>query len=363
MYIVTITSLIAVLLVLIESKRKISFGFGLAFFCVTFIQAIHYDYGNDYMVYMRGFYEFTYKPFSFHYLYDYFAYRDPFWPILCYVFKPVGFFGMVACLTIFQNLVYFYFIKKYVTEEWLALGVFVYLFTPDIYLLNMSMLRQGFAEAVFLFSFIIVQKKSSLRFAVAIILMVFVGQIHASANLFIPFLLWSFIPMKKGLWVAIVFMVLYVIAFIYRSFAANAMSFFLQMRQFERFDIYQNLVEGGVGFGYAIMSIPAIIILLFMKDNSDERLNRIVSMAVFERMVVFLSTVYTIAGRLSTYFAVFYMVAIPVAYGKIRSYGYKAVFATIYVLMTLYCYWGFFKNITYAKYYEQFHTIFEVIFQ
>lgn len=91
MIFVSIVSLIAVLLVQLETQKKISFGYGFAFFLVTFIQAIHYDYGYDYNVYFKEFYFFTYQSFSYQYLTQNIGYRDAFWPLFCFVFKPIGF--------------------------------------------------------------------------------------------------------------------------------------------------------------------------------------------------------------------------------------------------------------------------------
>lgn len=362
MYIVTLTSLFATFLVLLETERKISFGFGLAFFLVTFLQAVHYDYGSDYMAYMKLFNEFTEGPFSFKYFFASLNYRDPFWPIFCYMFKPFGFFGLVAFLSIFQNSVYFYFIRKFVPESWLALGVFVYLFTPQLYMLNMSMFRQGFTEAIFLTSFLLVQEKKLYRYIIATILMVCAGQIHSSANLFLPFLLWPLIPMKNAKEIVLLFLILFVVFYTSTSLTNYFATIFFKMSFFERFTFYSESKANILSVWSILMTIPAFVILLFLKDNQNEMQNRIVSMAVFERIIVPFSTMAALAGRLGIYFSVFYMVAIPIAYSKVRDYYTKMMLTVVYLATSLYNYFVYFGNPLYASSYQNFHSIFEVIF-
>lgn len=361
MIIVISICVIAVFFVQLEAKQKISFGYGLAFLLVTFLQAVHYDYGNDYMVYMSEFNFFTYKPFSYTYLIECIRYRDPLWPIVCYMFKPFGFFALVAFFAIIQNVIYFYFIKQFVPEKWLALGVFIYLFTPQLYLLNMSMLRQGFVEAIFILSFMIVQKKELYRYVIAICLMLIAGQIHSSANLFILFLFWPLIPIKKGEWLAIFLLILFVVSRLSSSFIENVIYFFLKMQVFERFEQYSDTQGGKIGLGYLIMSIPAIMILLFLKESQSEKEKQLVSMAVFERIMGAFSAVIMLAGRLSIFFSLFYMVAVPIVYSKIKDYSLKLGLSMIFIAITIYNYLSFFNDPTYFTYYEQFHTIFEVV--
>lgn len=80
---------------------------------------------------------------------DYFI--EPGWVLLCWLFKHIGgFFKMVAVLNLIQNMLVYRTIKNYVEKKWWPLTVFIYLFSTSFYLLNFSMMRQGFVVCVFL---------------------------------------------------------------------------------------------------------------------------------------------------------------------------------------------------------------------
>ena len=131
------------------------------FVLVTFLGCIHYDYGNDYMNYMNDYKMDTKYPFDLIGIVTDEYIKEPGWVLLSYLFKPIGgFFMMVAALNIFQNIIVYKTIKKYVEKNWWLMAVFTYLFSTCLYLLNFSMMRQGLVVCVFLWSWQwIVEKK------------------------------------------------------------------------------------------------------------------------------------------------------------------------------------------------------------
>ena len=111
------------------------------------------------------------------------------------------------------------------------------------------------------------------------------------------------------------------------------------------------------------MSLPAIMILFFLKESQSEKENQLVSMAVFERIMVSFSAIIMLAGRMSIYFTLFYVVAVPIVYSKIKDNNLKLSLSMIFVTITMHNYLSFFKDVTYLASYQQFHTIFEVILE
>ena len=62
------------------------------------------------------------------------------WTFLCWIFQPIGFFGMIIVLTIFEYIVIYRLIKKYIPKDW-------YWFSVLIFTLNTNnMLVFGFAN-------------------------------------------------------------------------------------------------------------------------------------------------------------------------------------------------------------------------
>ena len=150
MYIVITCSLIAILLTYLDSRKIINGGMKWGFILVTLLAVIHYDYGNDYMAYYN-----LYKQIeSFASLGDLISsdfYRDAGWSVVNYLFRYLGgFFSLVAVISIFQGVVFYKSINRFLPRHLWAFGIFIYLVTTSFYLLNFSMLRQGFVIASFL---------------------------------------------------------------------------------------------------------------------------------------------------------------------------------------------------------------------
>ena len=70
-----------------------------------------------------------------------------------------------------------------------------------------------------------------------------------------------------------------------------------------------------------------------------------------------------LASRMAIFFVQFYLIAFPLAIGKVKDLSWRIAIIVIYVLMHFYQYIGFCKSETYGEYYAQYHTIFEVLFQ
>lgn len=79
---------------------------------------------------------------------DYFI--DPGWVLLCWLFKHIGgFFMMVAVLNLNPEYAGVSNHNELCGKEVVAI-VCIYLFSTSFYLLNFSMMRQGFVVCVFL---------------------------------------------------------------------------------------------------------------------------------------------------------------------------------------------------------------------
>lgn len=113
MIVLIIASIIALLCVYLKQRKKYVYGLEAAFIITTILAAIHYDFGPDYMVYYNFFNNWTRDvELSFNLSDMQEVFKDPGWVILCLLFKPIGFFGMVAVLSVVQNYIYYSFIKK-----------------------------------------------------------------------------------------------------------------------------------------------------------------------------------------------------------------------------------------------------------
>lgn len=149
------TSLVALLLTFLDSKKKLPNGMLWGFVLITFVQAIRYGCGNDYMNYYRDFELFTHESLDIiPKAMDYY-HIEPGWALINFLFQPLGgFFSLIAAISIIENCIYFHVIKKYVIRPYWSLAFILYAFYTTIgYLINMTMIRQGLVISLFLLAY------------------------------------------------------------------------------------------------------------------------------------------------------------------------------------------------------------------
>ena len=362
MLIVCSASIIALLLTYLESHRNMKGGLWWGFFIVTLLACIHYDYGNDYMPYYNLFYEITKYPFSLDILNED-VYRDPGWTLLCYIFKHIGgFFMMVAALSIIQNICIYKFIKSEVEKTWWPMAVFTYLFCTSFYLLNLSMLRQAFIVCVFLGLWSSIKNR---KWITSLLVLVGCSFIHSSALVLLPFAFWGFIPAKKGRFLALISVVLLMLLWVNDSLIENILSQFMRIEEFKGYAGTYEEIRGGdeltLGLGFIINMIPFILSVLFLWRRDTSAMDKLlVFLANIGFMVTPFSQVIPMASRVGIYFGIYRIAALPIIYKAISNKWIRLVLILLFLFITLYDYYLFFNQGSFAEKYREFHTIFSV---
>ena len=365
MVVLVITGILALILAYLGQRNALHYGFEFGFAVVTIVAAIHYNFGSDYWAYNDFFYEWN-RYYSFRWDYHYLTsiFKDAGWVLLCFICKPIGFFGMVAMLNVLQNYIYYSFIKEYVPRNFWTIAFFLYLFTIDLYLMNMSMMRQGLAVSLFVWAVPMIIKKKILQ-SVGILL--FSASIHISAIALIPFILLGIYPIKNGKIISFILFFTFLLMFIYR----DSLGFLLEpLDNFE--DISSKLTRSqnaygrlqSFGLGFVVKSLPFFIGLwyLWKSQNWDEIRSPFVFVATFGYLFIPLSAQVYMLQRMYIYFQALTLATIPLTYECIR---YKSIRYTLYMLlimMTIYEYWSFMNADLYMRTFANYHTIFEVLF-
>lgn len=366
MYIVVTFSIIAVFLTYLESIGKLNAGMKCGFVLMAFLGAIHYDYGNDYMSYLRVYEECTSIPFDLSAILAKEVYREPGWVLLCWAFKYLGgFFSLVAVLNIIQNIVIYRFIKREVQSNWWPLAMFIYLFSTGFYLMSFSMMRQEFVMVVFLGLWKYIKERKWLFPLFVLYLCSFV---HSSAIVLLPFSFWGFVPIRKGKLIGLFFVCILLVLWLLKDTLNNIFQYALNLD--EGFSDYattygeqDNSIH--IGLGFIVNMIPLVLAVFFMFQNkacysSEQKL--LVSIATASFLITPFAQIIPIVGRIGMYFAIFNIGAIPLIYGNVRNNICRLFFLSLFILMTLYDYFLFFNSAVWRDKYTVFHTIFSQIF-
>lgn len=364
MYIVILTSLIALLLTFLESKKIVPNGLRWGFVLVTFLGCIHYDYGNDYLSYVDIYNDTTRYPFDLDGFIAGDAFKEPGWAFLCYLFEPIGgFFMMVAALNILQNVLVYKTIKHYVEKTWWPMAVFIYLFSTNLYLLNFSMMRQGLVVCIFLGIWPWIEQKKWIK---ATIILLLCYTIHKSALVLLPFAFWGFIPMKNSKLLVVSFIVIFIVLWGGKSFLNEIFASFMTIEDFSNYaDIYENSANQiTFRIGYLINQIPFIfgLLYLFQDKNKDSSTKSVVTLAIISFLIAPFLVLIPLMSRVSYYFISYHIIAIPVIYSNLKNNTIRTGFLGIYICMMLYDYWRFYCDPIWIDKYTIFKTIFSQIF-
>lgn len=368
MFVVITISIISFILACLSSRKdaKSDQCLKIAFVLLTSIQCIQYHYGTDY----EGYY--------FNYLHDYNGnvinlikqgyFKEPLWAFLNWALpKPYGFFVLVSFFALIQNRIYYIFIKNNVEVRYRWLAMFIYIFTTSYYLLNFSMLRQGFAIALVIFAGL---KACEDKRVMAFTLVIIAALIHNSAIIFLPALLFAFYEVKY-----MRILVLLYVAFAYALFLSKDLIetgflvFAEDDNQLSQYSLYASRIEAvdtGLGMGFILNSLVYIIMLWCLLRHSDQ----LTKSQKFFLMAASVSICFTplqltisgIAGRLGYYFSAFQIAAVPIAYSMLKPKKLRLMAMFILVFMTFNSYRNFYNSedakLSYVKPYR---TIFSVL--
>ena len=362
MLVVVSTSFIAILLAYLSRYRSFKNGLEWGFMIVTFIACIHYNYGNDYENYYKLWYDI--KGSSFQRLFSYGFKAEPGWILINWILGfDGGFYVLVAVLNLIQNFIYYYLIKKYVPRDWYWLAILLYLCDTSLYVLNFSLMRQGLAVALFIGSFLLINKKKYIVSAVIILLMPF---IHKSAWVCLPLLLIPLLSVKWLKFYLIIILALTIALFFFNDTVAKSYEMMISLEDFEKYQNYEErLSTGSLGFGFLLGLIPYFCLIYFLLKQGKQ-LTKEIQMLLLISYLCLLVVPYklytqSIVSRIGIYFSAFLVASIPWMYSNIKGKIIRDTVTMIIVFLTMYSYSIFFSSATYGKYYSNFHSIFELI--
>lgn len=350
-----VVSLFSVILAYISGQTKNSKFLVLAFALPTIFLAIRYDFGSDYMGYLE-YYQRTVQ-YNFHDSLT--ATRfEPGWGFICKLSQPIGFFGLVIVLTIFEMLVFYYMCVKYVPAQYYWLALFILLLNPVLMLTFTSMMRQTLAVSLGLIAIdgIIHQKR-----IVPLLLIVIATQFHKSAYILIPIILFSFFSdIKKVCYLLGGIMI--VAPFILIYFSDGILSVFNLLIEVEQFNYYDNYVggESNNAFGLGDMINLFLLLLLFLNNT---KFNKDISMInILYALYIPLFSVTFIApmiSRLSYYFIVLQIISFPNLVKVLKGNVVRLFVVLLIVPYTFYslytCY-----NSAWGQYFHDYITIFSL---
>lgn len=363
MFIVVLISILALFLTVLDSLKLLDKGLLYAFIIVTIVAAIRYNYGNDYSSYYDD-----YIRYNHYYIQDIIngsvEFKEPGWSAFCILFSlfgQYGFFIMIGSISIFCNWIYYRFIIENVQRRYYWLALFIYLFTFDMYVLQMSMIRQGIAISLFVFSYHFLKRKKLL---IPVLLCILAYTFHRSSIVYFPFILLSLLRWDiLGKSLSWILLGAFVIFFISNSIAEKLFGNLLALEEMAIYDKY-TLMEGNrLGTRRLFEFIPFFVSLYYLaqKDTAKKGHKYMVMLSTISTILYPFSMIVHLVSRLMYYFSIFYIATIPVTYFYIKDKMLRYGLLSIFMLITLYLYYTTFKSPIYVDAFSKYQTIFSVL--
>lgn len=363
MFVVVFVSLLALLLTYLEQKKVVHNGMKIGFILATFLGCIHYDYGSDYMGYYYIYNDVVKYPFYIDVVFSGERFKEVGWALICYFFESIGgFFMLVAVFNNVQNILIYKTLRRYVQRKLLPFSVFIYFFTTNLYLLNFSMMRQGFVVCVFFGIWHLIIQRKVLP---SLLILYLCAHIHTSAYILLPFAFWGYISVVKSKILAFSFLICFLLLWVGKGFMADFLNAFMTVDKFSAYaEVYSNSDSHVTyGLGYMLKQIPFIlsILYLFKKDILPEH-KAVVALGIIFYIIIPFGSLIPLIGRIAIYFEAYQMLSFPIIYFSInRKSIFWAVFG-LYLFVTIYEYIYFFNNPIWIDKYTTFKTIFTPLF-
>jgi transmembrane protein EpsG len=350
MIIVIILNVLAVVFAYLVRYRQLRFGLKISFFLIYLFLALRYGFGNDYFNYLRVFYDIN--SYSITYITgDLFT--EPGWLFLCHLFDSLGFFAMTAVLAIFNCLVFYRFIKKYVPPGYYWFAVFLYVFNPGFMLIHSSAMRQSVAINLFVYSIDFLYKKDAIRYFLCIALATL---FHASALILFPVYFLGLFNWKINKITAIVIFSLIVSLF---WLGKSVMPFLEQIigTYFGKYGIYRGGEELKTGLGLLI-NMAIFLIMLFYLQNQKKEISLLFKLAIISYFCIPISMVLSMIARIDLYFQIALIAAFPILIISMKKQVLKIALTVLLMFMTLYSFYIFFHSDIWIESFGTYNTIF-----
>lgn len=369
MLIVFFVFCLAVIITYLGNRSSFKKGLEIAFVLLAMFFSVRYNYGNDYMNYWNLFQRYA-ECTSFRDLFDYFYSEDTLllseigWGVINYLFKPLGFPCLVAALTFFELFIYYKMIKLYVSIEYQWLAVFILVFSPQLFLIQLSMLRQALAIVLVIYATHLFISKKMIPALICVLCSTF---FHKSSLYVVPiFSLW-FLYKKIGkyssIFLVLTFIALYLsqeqLSDMYRSI------FVMDNELVSAYSNYEARVESKgmtLGIGFLISYIPFFLLIRILWTGESNITTRFFSFfAALSFSLAPITYVESLLGRFVYYFMIFRIIGIPYAYFSIKNTNLRIPLLIILILISIYGYYSFMTSPTWTESYSSYHTIFDLL--
>ena len=360
MIVTILLGVFTVLFTFLTKYKNYKYGLEIAFILIFFFLALRNNFGNDYQSYYTFFSEITKSP-QINFKYGWSAERvlEPGWILLCWLFKPFGFYAFIAFHSFLFSLTYYFFFKIHVPKNLYWLSIFIFIFDPTFLLIQLSTLRQSFASIFIILSYQYIYKKKLLPFILCILCATL---FHSSALIFLPAYLLCFSRWVNTKLTRVVIFLLYLSLIFYGKLLSSAFIEFINS-YFKMYTVYFRFKEGnlgsGVGFAY---QTTLLILTLYIGRFQKNKTAFFFNITIICFLMLPINLLLNITQRLIFYFHPAILVSFPIIINHIKNKPLKILIGSLIVVYSITSYYRFINSATWSESYVVYKTIFPDVF-
>ena len=356
MFLVSVIIFVVIILTALEDREIMRNGMLLGFIILIVFFSLRYKYGNDYT--------------SYNAIYLKIVECDSIeqalikndieggWVLFNYFLKPFGFQSVIFLTTLIGNALIYKIIRLFVPTGWYWLAVFWYLVNPDLFLLNLSMLRQGMAEILMLFAIGLACKK---KYVIPSILSFIALCIHNSSIIIFPFLLFAFISEKINI-KYIIYLILFLCALMLydESIVTASFEYIMEMNvENEEFRKYISEEDTGMKVGIGvILQIVAGLPVFFNLRNFNVYIKYFFLLYIVSFVFIPFASFSVMFLRLRGFFIIFGIMLFPMFLNQVtNSPLIKKMALSSIIIYSIYSYFAFFSSSTYGVAYSTYNFV------
>lgn len=321
------------------------------FILIFIFLALRFDFGNDYMSYYDIFYDVGSLRISDVLIYD--GRVEIGWLFLCLIFKSFGFYSMVAFLAALNSIVYYRFLIKYCPHKYYWLFLFLYIFTPDLMLIQASAMRQSLAILIFILSLEFLFSKNIFMYLLLVALGYF---FHSSIVIVMPLCILPFFMAKESNVIPLFAVLLYFYLYLSVEKATLIVNYFV-INYFDKYEVYDDVSVSASGLGVFLTTI-LFFTMAYVASYIKGKDKVLLEIGIFGYMFSPLGLVVSMVVRLGFYYKVMLLVAVPLMVENIKNKKIKYTMVLLFMFFTLYQYFYFFQSPVWKVGFSTYKTIF-----
>lgn len=352
MVVTLILGFICIFFNLIAYFNKSDWGLKLSFFLIFLFLGLRYNYGNDYLTYIELFNrvkengDIAFDPTM------YLVY-EPGWMLINWIFRPIGFFGLMLVLALFYSLTFYKLIKQYVPYQYYWIAVFFMVFNSSFLLVHSSAMRQTVAILIFLLSIKYINKKKIVPFLLCILLASTFHYTCLTVLLATPFLFYS---KRISLIYGFILFSCYLMFFVLGSYLVTYLNSIISLFT-DKYDYYTDKGNANSGLGFVYYSLLFLLTLIYDKYQDKNKLI-FFKLAIIYFMLMPFVLIIEMSARIGFYFAPATIIAYILIFKNLNPKIYRFIFLTSVMLFTFFQFFQFFYSDTYKSYFMEYQTIF-----